>query len=156
MSHVSPVEFGFPAEPEIDRHQHQCRAMGERDRERPKPQLRRRYPRQRSWMAPVGQPIKTEGDDEEAGADLYRALPFDHGNQQREGQDHEQHREQMADRERPKRGHQGARAPFHQSRGNGERPPHARVDAVVEAARDHSQPEPGRRPVGCAHIQTDG
>ena len=153
---VAAVEFGFPAEPEIDRHQHQRRAMGERDGEGPKPQLRRRYPRQHSRMAPVGKPEQTEGDDKEAGADLYRALPFDDGNEQREGKDHQQHREQMAGRERPKRGHQGTRAPLHQSSRNGERPPHARVDAVVEAARDDSQPEPGRCPIGCAQIQTDG
>ena len=153
---VALVEVGFPAEPEIDRHQHQCRAMRERDGERPKPQLRRRYPCQRPWMTPAGKPEKTEGDNEEACADLYRALPFDDGNQQCEGQDHQQHREQMAGRERPKRGHQRPRAPLHQSSGNSERPPHARVDPVVKAARDDSQPEPGRRPVGCAHIQTDG
>src|SRR5947199_283590 len=67
---VAAVEVGFPAEPEIDRHQHQRRAMRERDGERPKPQLRRRYPRQRPWMAPVGKSKQTEGDDKEAGADL--------------------------------------------------------------------------------------
>src|SRR6185369_17618489 len=62
---MASVEVGLPTEPEIDRHQHQRRAMGERDGERPKPQLRRRYPRQRPWMAPVGKSKQTEGDDEE-------------------------------------------------------------------------------------------
>ena len=107
-------------------------------------------------MAPVGKPEQTKGDDEEARPDLYRALPFDDGNEQREGKDNQQHCEQMADRERPKRGHQGTRAPFHQPSRNGERPPHAGVDAMVEAARDHSQPEPGGCPIGCVQIQADG
>jgi hypothetical protein len=56
-------------------------------------------------MASVGQPEQTEGDNKEACADLYRALPFDDGNEQREGKDHKEHCEQMADRERPKCGH---------------------------------------------------
>jgi hypothetical protein len=107
-------------------------------------------------MSPVGKPEQAERDDKEACCDLYRTLPFDDGDEQREGKDHEQHREQMADRERRERSHQRPRALLHQSSGNGERPPHARVDAVVEAARDDCQPEPGRCPVGCAQIQTDG
>ena len=32
-------------------------------------------------MTPAGKPEKTKGDNEEACADLYRALPFDDGNQ---------------------------------------------------------------------------
>ena len=84
------------------------------------------------------------------------ALPFDERDQQREGKDHQQHREQMAGRERPKRGHQRARTPFHQSSRNGERPAHSRVYAVIEAARDDSQPEPGGCPIRSAQIQTDG
>jgi hypothetical protein len=49
-------------------------------------------------MAPVDEAEDTESDDKEAGADLYLALPFDEGDQQREGKDHQQHREQMAGR----------------------------------------------------------
>ena len=56
-------------------------------------------------MTPGGKPEKTEGDDEQACADLYRSLPFDDGNKQREGQDYQQHREYMAGRERSKRDH---------------------------------------------------
>ena len=56
--------------------------------EGPKPQLRRSYPRQCPWMAPVDKPEDTEPDDKKAGADLYLALPFDEGDQQREGKDH--------------------------------------------------------------------
>ena len=48
-------------------------------------------------MAPVDEPKDAEGDDKQAGADLNLALPFDQRNQQREGKQHEQHREQMAD-----------------------------------------------------------
>jgi hypothetical protein len=36
-------------------------------------------------MAPVDKPEDTEPDDEKAGADLDLALPFDQGDQQREG-----------------------------------------------------------------------
>jgi hypothetical protein len=49
-------------------------------------------------MAAVDQPEDTEPDDKEAGADLYPALPFDEGNQHREGKDHQEHREQVAGR----------------------------------------------------------
>ena len=107
-------------------------------------------------MAPVDEPEDTEGDDKEAGAELDLALPFDQCDEQRERQDHQQHRQQMADSQGPERGHQRPRTPFHQSRRNGERPAHPRVYAVVEAARDDSQPEPGRRPVRSAQIQADG
>ena len=100
---VAAVEVGFPAEPEIDRHQHQSRAMRDGDRKGPQRQLRRRYPRQRPWMASADKPEDTEGDDKEAGADLDLALPFDQRDQQRERKDHQQHRQQMADRQRPKR-----------------------------------------------------
>ena len=150
------VEVGGPAKPEIDRHEHQSRAMRDCHGEGPKRQLRRPYPRQCPWMALVDKPEDTEPDDEQAGADLYLALPFDEGDQQREGKKHQKHCKQMAGRQRPKRGHQGTRTPFHQSSRNGERPPHSRIYSVVEAARNDSQPEPGGCPIRCAQIQTDG
>ena len=39
-----------------------------------------------------------EPDDQEAGADLNLSLPFDKGYQQCEGEDHQEHCQQMADR----------------------------------------------------------
>ena len=78
-------------------------------------------------MVPADKLEDTEGDDKEAGGNLDLTLPSDEGDQQREGKHHEQHREQMACRQRPQRGHQGTRTPFHQSSRNGERPPHSRV-----------------------------
>jgi hypothetical protein len=66
-------------------------------------------------MAPVEEPEDAEPDDKEAGADLYLALPFDQRNQQREGKEHQKHCQQMPNRQRPKRRHQGTRALFHQT-----------------------------------------
>ena len=85
------VEVGGPAEPEIDRHEHQSRAMRDRHGEGPEPQLRRSYPRQHPRMAPVDEPEDAEPDDQETGADLDLLLPFDEGDQQREGKDHHEH-----------------------------------------------------------------
>jgi hypothetical protein len=91
-------------------------------------------------MAPVDKPIDAEKDDKQASANPDRTLPFDEGDEQREWKDHEQHREQVADGERAERGHKRTRIPLHQSGRNRERPPHSRVDPMVEAACDHSQP----------------
>jgi hypothetical protein len=107
-------------------------------------------------MAAVDQPQDTEPDDKQTGADLYLELPFDERDQEPEGEDHQQHRKQMAGRKRPKRRRQGTRTPFHQSSRNSERPPHSRIYSMVEAARDDSQPEPGRCPIQRAQIQADG
>jgi hypothetical protein len=49
-------------------------------------------------MAAVDKPEDAEPDDTEAGAELDLPLPFDEGNQQREGQHYQQHCEQMAGR----------------------------------------------------------
>ena len=111
---VALVKIGGPAEPEIDRHEHQSRAMRDRHDEGPEPQLRRSYPRQHPRMAPVDEPKDAKPDDQKAGPDLDLLLPFDKGDQQREGKDHNEHRQQMADRQRPKRRHKGAGTPFHQ------------------------------------------
>ena len=92
------AEVDFPAEPEINRHEHQACAMSDGHGKGPKPQLRRWYSHQCPWMAPVNKPEDTEPDDKKAGADLDLALPFDEGDQQREGEQHQQHREQMAGR----------------------------------------------------------
>jgi hypothetical protein len=48
-------------------------------------------------MAPVDAPEDTEPDDQEAGTDLDLSLPLDEGDKQREGKDHHEHRQQMAD-----------------------------------------------------------
>ena len=48
--------------------------------------------------------------------------------------------QQVADGERPKCGRERARTALHQSGRNSERPSHSRVDPVIEAARDDSQP----------------
>ena len=55
--------------------------MSDRDRERPKPQLRGPYPRQCPWMAPVKKAEDTKGNDKEARTDLYLAMPFDQRDQ---------------------------------------------------------------------------
>src|SRR5271165_7486633 len=78
---VALVEVGGPAEPEIDRHEHQSRAMRHRHGEGPEPQLRRSYPRQHPRMAPVDEPEDAEPDDQEAGPDLDLLLPIDEGDQ---------------------------------------------------------------------------
>ena len=54
-------------------------------------------------MASAGKPEDAEGDDKQAGTDLDLALPFNNGDEQRERKDHQQHRQQMADRQRPER-----------------------------------------------------
>jgi hypothetical protein len=54
-------------------------------------------------MASAGKPEDAEGDDKQAGTELDLALPFNKGDEQRERKDHQQHRQQMAGRERPKR-----------------------------------------------------
>jgi hypothetical protein len=71
--------------------------MRDRHGEGPEPQLRRSYPRQRPWMASVDEPEGAKPDDQEAGADLDLLLPFDEGDQQREGKDHHEHCQEMAD-----------------------------------------------------------
>jgi hypothetical protein len=73
----------------------------------------------------------------------------------RECKDHQEHRQQMAGRERPKRRQEGARTFFHYSGRNRERPPHPGTYPVVEAARNDSQPESRDRPVGPASGQAD-
>ena len=95
---MAALEIGGPAEPEINRYQHQSRAMSDRDGEGPEPQLRRAYPRQRPRVAPLHEPEDAEPNDQEAGADLDLPLPFNDGDQQREGKHHQEHRQQMADR----------------------------------------------------------
>jgi hypothetical protein len=94
---MASVEVGGPTESQIDRYEHQSRAMRGRYREGPEPQLRRSYPCQCPRMAPVDQPEDTKPDDQEAGPDLDLSLPFDEGDKQPEGKEHQEHRQQMAD-----------------------------------------------------------
>ena len=49
-------------------------------------------------MAPVDEPEDAEPDDQETGPDLDLLLPFDEGDQEREGKDHHEHCQEMADR----------------------------------------------------------
>ena len=49
-------------------------------------------------MATVDKPENSEPDDEQACADLYLMAPIDHRGQQCEGQDNNEHREEMAGR----------------------------------------------------------
>ena len=86
-----------PAEPEIDRHEHQSGAMRDCHGEGPEAQLRRSYPRQHLRMAPVDN-RNAEADDQETGADLDLLLPLDEGDQQRERKDHHENCQQMAGR----------------------------------------------------------
>ena len=110
---VASVEAVGLAKPEIDRRQHQSCAMGDRRGERPEPELGRFYARQRSRMAPVDEPEGAEAHHQQAGADPDLPLPIDETDQQRERQDHDQHREQMAGRERRERRHKRPRTFFH-------------------------------------------
>src|ERR1700744_709377 len=96
---VTPVEIGDPEEPEIYRQKHQSRPVSDRYGKGPESELRRSYPRQRPRMATVDKPEDTEPDDQETGADLDLPLPIDERDQKREGQDHHENCEQMANRE---------------------------------------------------------
>src|SRR5262249_62254084 len=75
-AHILVVAVRGLAKSEVDRHKHQPRAMSNRNGERPKPQLRRRYPRQRPRMTPVDNLKKAEPDDQQTGTDLNLLLPF--------------------------------------------------------------------------------
>ena len=83
-------------------------------------------------------------------------LPVHESDQQREWKDHQEHREQMAGRERPKRRHESAWTFFHHSGRNRERPPHPGIHPVVEAARNDSQPQSRDGPVDPVIGQADG
>jgi hypothetical protein len=64
-------------------------------------------------MAPIDEPKDAKPDDQQAGPYLDLFLPFNKGHQQREGKDHNEHRQKVADRQRPKRCDEGAGTPFH-------------------------------------------
>src|SRR5271155_1030816 len=98
---VAAIEVGISAKAEINRHEHQSRAMRDRHGKGPERQLSRSYPSQHPRMAPVDEPEDAEPDDQEAGADLDLWPPLDEGDQHREGKDHAEHRQHMADRQRP-------------------------------------------------------
>ena len=104
------------AQSKIDRQKHQSRALGDRHGKRPKPQLRRWYPRQRPRMTPVDEPEDTEANDQDAGENLDLQPPFDKRDPQRERQEYEEHRQEMTGRQRPKRSYKCARALFHKPR----------------------------------------
>src|SRR3954453_9671177 len=112
---MGSVGVGGPAEPVLDWYKHQSCAMGDRNGEGPEPELRWPNSHQHPRMAPVDEPEDAESDDQETGANLDRLLPFDEGDQQRKRQGYQGHFQQMADPARPKRRHEGPRAPLHQS-----------------------------------------
>ena len=64
-------------------------------------------------MAPVDEPEETV-DDQETGAALDVGLPFDEGDQQREGKEHHAHGQEMAHHERPQCPHEGAGTSGHE------------------------------------------
>jgi hypothetical protein len=107
-------------------------------------------------MAGINEQKDTERDNQETGANPDLLLPYDEGCQQREGKHHHQHCQQVTDGKGPKRRNESARASFHQSSRNGERPTHPGVHAVIEAAHYDGQPELGGRPIPSAQVQTDG
>ena len=148
------IKIAAPAKPEIDRYEHQSRPMGNRHRKGPQAQLRRPDPRQRARMTPVQQSEYAEADDKKARPDLNLRPPFGKGHEQREGKQNEEHGEEMADSQRSQRGQKRPRITFHQSGGNGERPAHAGVDAVIEAARNHGKPQSRGGPL--VHGHADG
>ena len=47
-------------------------------------------------MASIEKQEDTESDDQKAGAELDLTLPFDQGNEQREGEDDQKHGQQVA------------------------------------------------------------
>jgi len=104
-----------PAEPKIDRHQHESRPMSNRHGEGPKTQLGWWYPCQRARMTRIQEPKETESHHQEAGANPRLSLPFDKSRQEREGKQHYQHRQQVTRGKRPKRRHKSARLLFHQA-----------------------------------------
>jgi hypothetical protein len=75
---VTLVDGGL-AEPKIDRHEHQSRAVRNRHDEGPERLLRRSYSCQHPRMAAVDEPQDPEADDQQAGADLDLSLPCDKG-----------------------------------------------------------------------------
>ena len=107
-------------------------------------------------MASVDEPENAKCDDQESRRDLDLSLPFDEADQQREGEHHCKHRQQMADGEWPKRRNDFVRAPFHKSRRDGERPSHRRVHPMIETAYNNRCPEPDECPIHAFQVQTDG
>ena len=107
-------------------------------------------------MTPPKEKKDAKADDDERRRRLNLMLPFGERQQQRERQQHQQDCKEMPSRQRPERQEQGARASFHESCGDRERPAHSGIDPVKDAARDHSKPEPRQSPIGSAQFQTDG
>ena len=105
-------------------------------------------------MAPVYQKIGAKRDHKTGGADLYFALPFDKKQHDRKREKNSGHRHQMPPRERSKRFVKAATAPLHQRGRDGQWPPHARIDAVVDA-RCHNGPPKGRCCLCGVHV-SDG
>src|SRR6476661_5641984 len=96
-------------------------------------------------MASLDQPIDAEADDEKTRAELDRTLPLGQHEQEREWQQHEKCCQEMPGRQGPQRTKERARVLVHESGRNGERPSHPRIDSVIEAARNKSEPQPAKR-----------
>jgi hypothetical protein len=65
------------ADAQVDRHQHQARAMGHRGQERPQRQPRGRDAGQKPGVAPVDQQVDPKRDQQAAAPIVDLALPFD-------------------------------------------------------------------------------
>src|SRR5579883_2106847 len=90
-------------------------------------------------MASLKKAKHAKANDKKRRRSLDLAPPFGKREQQTERQQHHKDCEQMPDRQRIERQKQRAWAFFHEPRGDRERPPHSRIDSVIEAARNECQ-----------------
>lgn len=145
-----------PAQPQVDRYQHQPRAMRDRDRERPQAEPRGRNPRKRPRMPAPDQQHGAEADHERARADPDRRLPREQRREQPERQHHREDRERMAEREIAERRDERAAAARHQRVRHRERPAHRGVEPVIHPAREHGRPQRERGVKAGVQRLTDG
>ncbi len=144
------------AQPEVDRHQHQPRAVRDRDRERPQAEPRRRDSRERARVPAPDQQHGAEADHERARADPDRRLPREQRGEQPERQHHREDRERMAEREIAERRDERGAAARHQRVRYRERPAHRGIEPVIDAAREHGRPQGDLRVQAGVQRLTDG
>ena len=135
------------ADTEIDGQQHQARAMGRRDGERPERQLCRLDTGQETRMAAGDQQVDARRYDQQPGANADFMLPSDQGGHNGERRQDARHRQEVPGAERTERRDQVPSPLAHQPGGNRQRPAHPGVDAVIDAAGDYGQPEAGLHPL---------
>ena len=139
--HVPMVVRAAVGDAQIEGHQHQPGAMRHRREKRPERQTGRMHACQYLRVPAIDQQIDPHRDDQEPRADADLGLPFDKEHQERERQQNGDHGQEMSHRQHRQRlGHRHM-ATLHQRRRNGQRPAHARVDAVVEARKNDSPPK---------------